>query len=144
MGKSSKTRWLLNNYGQIAKYEWLQTGKLRNNVRLDEFVVMPNHIHGIIQLLESRDAAVESWDTTCRVPTKEQFGKPTKNSIPTIIRSYKSAVTKSVNELNNQQGDKVWQRNYYEHIVRNQEELDRIREYIKYNPVNWRKDKLNG
>ena len=128
---------LLNKYGAIAKSEWLRTENLRDNVRLDEYVMMPNHVHGIIELKESRD-------TARRVPAKEKFGKPTKNSIPTIIRSYKSAVTKQINELNNQPGDKVWQRNYYDHIIRNRKDLNRIRKYIRDNPENWENDKLNS
>jgi REP element-mobilizing transposase RayT len=78
-----------------------------------------------------------------RGPTEEAFGKPTKGSIPTIIRSYKSAVTKKINEINNQQGDKVWQPNYYECVIRNKKELNRIRVYIRKNPENWKKDYLN-
>ncbi len=77
-GEIAENRMVINEYGQIAKDEWLRTEKLRNNVRLDELVVMPNHLHGIIRLIESRD-------TARRVPAKEQFGKPTKSSIPTII-----------------------------------------------------------
>ena len=135
-GKIAEGRMTLNDYGKIAKKEWLRTENLRDNVRLDEFVVMPNHLHGIIELAESRD-------TARRVPAKERFGKPTKNSIPTIIRSYKSAVTKKVNELNNQPGDKVWQRNYYDHIIRNRQDLNRIRKYIRDNPNNWENNELN-
>lgn len=128
---------ILNEYGEIANDEWLRTENLRDNVRLHEYVIMPNHVHGIIELLGRRD-------TARRVPTTtENFGKPTKNSIPTIIRSYKSAVTKAINELNNQPGDKIWQRNYYDHIIRNRQELNRIRKYIRENPENWEKDKLN-
>ncbi|MGM0545474.1 MAG: transposase [Bacteroidota bacterium] len=135
-GKIVDGQMILNKYGQIAKKEWFRTEKLRDNVCLDEFIVMPNHLHGIIELKGGRD-------TARRVPTKEEFGQPTKNSIPTIIRSYKSAVTKAINELNAQPGDKVWQRNYYDHIIRNRHELNGIRKYIRNNPKNWENDKLN-
>jgi REP element-mobilizing transposase RayT len=134
--KVSEDRVHLNKYGEIARKEWLLTEDLRDNVRLDEFVVMPNHVHGIIELIDSRD-------TARRVPAKEKFGNPTKNSIPTIIRSYKSAVTKAINQLNNQSGDKSWQRNYHDHIIRNSQDLNRIRKYILNNPEDWENDKLN-
>jgi REP element-mobilizing transposase RayT len=136
-GKIRKGQINLNKYGKVAEEEWLQTEILRNNVKLDEFVIMPNHVHGIIELIET------SRDTARRVPAGEQFGKPVKRSIPTIVRSYKSAVTKAVNELHNRSGDKVWQKNYYDHIIRNSEELNRIRKYIMNNPKNWEYDKLN-
>ncbi|MCW9708538.1 transposase [Fodinibius salsisoli] len=135
-GKIIKEQIKLNEYGKIAEEEWRKTEKLRNNVRLDEFIVMPNHVHGIIELFKP------SSDTARRVTT-ERFGKPVRGSLPTIVRSYKSAVTKQINELNEQRGDKVWQKNYYDHIVRNHEELNRIRKYIKDNPKNWEHDKLN-
>ncbi len=73
----------------------------------------------------------------------EQFGKPTHGSIPTIIRSYKSAVTKQINEHRNSPGTPVWQRNYYEHIIRNNESLNRIRRYILQNPIRWHLDRQN-
>ncbi len=73
----------------------------------------------------------------------EGFGKPVSGSIPTIIRAYKSAVTKRINEVRGTPGKPVWQRHYYEHIVRNESELSRIREYITTNPVCWPFDPEN-
>lgn len=96
----------LNEYGRIAEKEWIKTSKMRKNIQLDGFVIMPNHIHGIIEIIDYRG-------TMHRAPTVEQFGKPTSNTIPTIIRGYKSAVTKQINILRKQHGVPVWQRNYY-------------------------------
>lgn len=101
---------------------------MRDNVRLDEYVIMPNHVHGIIEL-EVRGVLNE-------------FKSPSKN-LGAIIRGYKSTVTKQINALNNQPGDKIWQQNYYDHIVRNRQDLNRIRRYIRDNPENWENDKLN-
>lgn len=127
---------MLNAEGQIVAEEWIKTAEIRNNIELDEWVVMPNHFHGILVINECRG-------TARRAPTVEQFGKPVSNSIPTIIRSFKSAVTKRINELRNSPGAKIWQRNYYEHIIRNEDELNRIREYITNNPLKWEFDKEN-
>lgn len=77
-----------------------------------------------------------------RAPTIERFGKPTSNTIPTIIRGYKSAVTNQINKLRNAPQSPVWQRNYYEHIIRSEKSLNEIREYIINNPVNWVQDEL--
>lgn len=65
----------------------------------------------------------------------EAFGNPTPGSLPTIVRSFKSAVTRQIRKLSGRDSLCVWQRNYYEHVVRNEEELNRIREYILGNPV---------
>ena len=70
----------------------------------------------------------------------ERFGKPTSNSIPTIIRGFKSSVTRRVNELRGTPGSPVWQRNYYEHVIRNEIDLEEIRQYIGNNPFKWLED----
>jgi REP element-mobilizing transposase RayT len=77
-------------------------------------------------------------------PSKhEQFGKPTCNSIPTIVRSFKSTVTRQINTIRNMPGTPVWQRNYYEHVIRDEHELNGIRKYILYNPLTWERDVEN-
>ena len=128
----------LNAFGEIVHQEWLRTADIRPNVELDAFVVMPNHIHGIIILHD------DGRGTLQRAPTKtERFGKPTPNSIPTIVRLFKSATTKRVNEMRRTPGVPVWQRNYYEHIIRDDESMNRIREYIAQNPLRWHLDREN-
>jgi hypothetical protein len=74
------------------------------------------------------------------VPIYESFGKPTSGSIPTIIRGFKATVTKQINQVRNTVGLPFWQRNYYEHIIGNERELNCIREYIYYNPQKWELD----
>ncbi len=133
-GNVSNGRMQLTRTGMIANECWKEIPKHFPDVMVDAFVVMPNHIHGIV---------VISRDTACRVSTVERFGKPVANSLPTIIRSYKSAVTKKVNELWRTQGSSVWQGNYYEHIIRDEEDLDEIREYIINNPLKWDLDREN-
>jgi REP element-mobilizing transposase RayT len=100
---------------------------------------MPNHLHGIIGIVEDED--VSGKGTMHRAPTIEQFAKPTSNSIPTIIRGFKSAVTKIINIKRNALEASVWQRNYYEQVIRNEPELNRIRKYIIENPIKWQYDK---
>ena len=124
----------LTGIGMIAAGCWKEISKHFPNVALDAFVVMPNHIHGILTIRR---------DTACRVSTVEQFGKPAANSLPTIIRSYKSAVTKQVNELRRAPGSPVWQRNYYEHVTRDERDLNEVREYIISNLLKWDLDNEN-
>ncbi|MEA2015034.1 MAG: transposase [Thermodesulfobacteriota bacterium] len=135
-GKITDGQMVLNDAGKIVADEWIKTGAIRNNVALDEWVVMPNHFLGILVVDDRRG-------TARRAPTIEQFGQPVSNSIPTIIRSFKSAVTKRINEIRKTPGKKLWQRNYYEHIIRDENELNRIREYIVNNPMKWGLDREN-
>lgn len=127
---------ILNKVGEIVKDEWLKTEQLRPNIRCGVFCIMPNHFHGIIVIADGRG-------TARRAPTMEQFGKPVSNSIPTIVRSFKSAVTKQINQWHNTPGQKIWQRNYYEHIIRNEKDYSRIYEYTQNNPLKWELDSLN-
>jgi REP element-mobilizing transposase RayT len=137
----------LNELGQIAHDEWFKTALLRPYVELfeDEFVVMPNHAHGIIWIEhgDGGDTAALVGARRRRAPTVEQFGKPIPQSIPTIVRAYKSAVTYAVNALQDQRGAVLWQRNYYEHIIRDEKDLQAKRDYILSNPLNWEDDDEN-
>jgi putative transposase len=129
----------LNSFGEIAYNEWFKAAELRLNVNLfkEQFVVMPNHVHGNIWLI------YELGTRQHRVST-ERFGKPVSGSIPTIIRAYKSAVTYAINKLENSRGAVVWQKNYYEHVIRNEKELELITKYIEYNPMSWQIDRDNA
>jgi len=137
-GNINDCKMQLNDYGHVVHDEWLKTEKLRLNVKLDEFIVMPNHIHGIIRIIN------DCRGTARRAPTTvEHFGKPTVGSIPTITRSFKSAVTKRINESRQTPTGHVWQRNYYERIIRNDQELYKIKQYIWDNIKNWKHDSNN-
>ena len=127
----------LNEYGQIVAEEWFKTAQVRSNVELDEFVVMPNHLHGILVIV----------DDSTTVGANRRFAPtpraPTPNSIGAVMMQFKSIVTKCINTMRDSQGAPVWQRNYYEHIVRNERELEHIRAYIVGNPTRWNVDKEN-
>ena len=153
-------RMRLNAFGEIAWAEWFNTAAVRPYVRLygDEFVVMPNHVHGIIWIVGDDDddgrggrtsagatrrvAPPNGADpiTTGVVPATTRPNGPPPASIGAIIAQYKSIVTKRINEIRTTPGATVWQRNYYDHIIRNEEECCRIREYIVTNPLRWEND----
>jgi REP element-mobilizing transposase RayT len=127
----------LSRIGEIVLATWNELPAHFDNVETDAFTILPNHVHGNIALRRG---------TACRAPTLttgERFGKPVVGSIPTIVRSFKSAVTKRINEMTGTPGGKLWQRGYDEHIVRGTQELDRIRRYIENNPRNWYRDVEN-
>ncbi|MEO8343864.1 MAG: transposase [Gallionella sp.] len=127
---------VLNNLGEIVVAEWLKTARVHPTIELGEFVVMPNHFHGILILRGDEG-------TARRAPTVERFGKPTVGTVPTMIRSFKSAVTKCINEIRNTPGAPVWQRNYYEHVIRDEADYTGIAEYIANNPQRWAEDFLH-
>ena len=102
-GTVTDEKIVLNDTGRIVESEWLQTAEIRDNVFTDAYIVMPNHFHGILFIEEPNDGR----GTVHRAPTVEQFGKPTSNSIPTIIRSFKATVTKQINEFRQTPGQKV-------------------------------------
>ena len=145
----------LNRFGEIVRVEWYQTAVIRTNVELreDEMVVMPNHIHGIIRIAGAVGATrrvVPTAPARRVVPTAParrvapaQPVAPTRpngpppGSLGAIIGQFKSVVTKQINTLRDRPGVSVWQRNYYEHIIRDEESLHRIRRYISENPAHW-------
>lgn len=128
----------LNAWGEIARHEWFKTAELRPNIELyeDEFVVMPNHTHGIIWTNDDVGAERRSAPTDAEIP------HVTAGSLGAVVRAYKSAVTYAINAARQTRGMVVWQRNYYERIVRNDVGLNRIRKYIADNPLKWADDDL--
>ncbi|GCE62261.1 transposase [Microcystis aeruginosa] len=133
----------LNQLGKIVADEWLKTCKIRPNFKLDEWVIMPNHFHGIViindysgddQSLGARDAPL---DLGARDAPLQQ--KP--NSLSSCIAGFKSAVTKRINLLRQNTDTPIWQRNYYESILRDEKYLAVVREYIINNPKNWPNDR---
>jgi putative transposase len=125
----------LNVLGNIVNNCWLEILDHCPGMQVEPFVVMPNHIHGVITIIDE-----ECRGTIYRAPTSEKFGKPVKGSIPTIVRTYKAAVSRMAKrELGI---ENIWQRNYYEHIIRDEKEYEDIWNYVQTNPINWMKDKL--
>ncbi len=136
LGEVHNREMFLNDAGRIVERNWLEIPEHFLIADLDSFIVMPNHIHGILVLIDV------GRGTACRAPT-ERFGKPIPDSLPTIIRSFKAAATRRLNIFKNTPGDTLWQRNYYEHIIRSEESLNRIRKYIVENPLRWAEDPEN-
>ena len=120
-------------FGSIVQYAWYNITKYFQCVTLDEFCLMPNHIHGIIIV---NDFA----ESDCRGEVTSPLLRPTLGQ---IIAYFKYQSTKNINIIRNSPGVKFWQRNYYEHIVRNNHELRSLYEYIMNNPIKWTIDKEN-
>lgn len=130
----------LNECGEIVQEEWEKTAMIRSNIHLDEYIVMPNHIHGIIIMDKQKN---DRRGVLQYAPTAVNSFRSPSQTIGSIIRGFKSTVTKQINILRGFPESPVWQRNYYEHIVRGDNDLNRIREYIHGNPLNWDGDQNN-
>jgi len=129
----------LSAVGEIAAQCWREIPEHHADVELDEFVVMPNHVHGIVVI---RKPVVEtSHATSLRGNPKMSEISPKAGSLSTIIRSYKSAVTRFTG-LNGFNGF-AWQSRFYDHILRDENSFNNIRQYIFDNPVKWELDKEN-
>ncbi|MDP6575354.1 MAG: hypothetical protein QF755_02560 [Candidatus Peribacteraceae bacterium] len=193
LGEIDDGALLLNEYGGIVLHRWLEITSHFPNVILDSFVIMPDHVHGIISINHGLDrigncvdyvgahgdlcvgaqraVPLQIYQRQNNVPLQiyqrqnnvllqhqnqnnmplqnqndvslrqehqtREFGTIIPGSLPTIIRSFKSASAKAINELDETPNSKVWQKNYYERKIRNIYELQALRQYIKNNPVNW-------
>jgi putative transposase len=153
-GEIKNGEMLLNEYGQIVHGHWDAIPGL-NNAEIDEFIIMPNHIHGIVSLSNVgaqfiapfRKTTTEKQGVMNIAPTEYNGSKQGAiNHAPTvgeIVRAFKARCTHAINKLRNTPGVPLWQRNYYEHIIRDDRELYAIREYIRYNPLKWDEDEEN-
>ena len=128
---------VLSQWGEIVNNEWRRTETVRANVELDAFVIMPNHLHGVVLIVEDEPAnksASENHNANLQKPA---------GSLGQIIGHFKSIATKRIRTVAAAREAPVWQRGYYEHIIRNEESLNEIRAYIISNPGRWSADSLN-
>src|SRR4030042_1150806 len=121
LGKIENGKMTLDEYGMIVEKEWLRTETMCFNILMANYIVMPNHFHGIIII-----------NADCR-----GGGTPalSKNTLGQVVAYFKYPTVKQINQIRKTPGIPLWQRHYYEHIIRNKKELDNIRRYIEANPV---------
>lgn len=132
---------ILNNVGKIVENVW-KTLPQHHPIELDTFQIMPNHIHFNIQIVGALRAMPEE-NAGCARTTPTKFGHVISGSLPYIIRSFKSETSKQIRHLIGNLNLIIWQRNYYEHVIRNEDELYKIQEYIELNPSTWNHDRNN-
>ncbi len=136
LGSIIDNQMTLSSIGKIAHEFWVEIPNHFNHTNLDVFIIMPNHLHGLIQISETDNIVAAE-----HVQPRHTFQHVIKGSVGSIIRQYKGSVTRWCNQ--NGYNKFGWQRNFYEHIVRNEKELNRIREYIISNPMRWNFDRDN-
>ena len=174
----------LSPWGEIVNLHWQNLPKYHRHLELDEFVIMPNHLHGIIVLINNNnnsvgagladisgqkqitsqqnppsptpsppnqfvgaglaDISVQKQTTSQQNPPSPMVQPQTKpKNVPEILRGFKTFSARRINQMRRISGVPVWQRNYYEHIIRNEESLQHIRQYIINNPLTWQLDQLH-
>lgn len=162
----------LNALGQIVQEEWLKSAQIRQEITLDWFVIMPNHMHAIVFISGNDDRSMRkgdrpvaptegNWDPSDpvartntpsthgnRTPNPDPLGNirapargPEPRSLSSLIGGFKAAATTRINRLRETPSEKVWQRNYYEHVIRNDADYARIAGYIHANPAQWAADR---
>jgi putative transposase len=136
----------LNLLGTIVNASWLELTRHFPNIRLAAHVVMPNHLHGIVSIQDRAPHGVRTTGTDASVSSTLNCSSrgPVPGAIPTIARSFKSAVSKQARRLLHKSSLRVWQRGYYEHIIRDQGDFEKICEYIRLNPSRWDLDEENA
>jgi len=129
----------LSDIGKIINQFWIEIPSHFSNVHLDEYIIMPNHLHGIIMI----DINCRGGVTPPYIEGRETLPLQQKRPLEHVIGYFKYQSTKYINRIRKSPGIAIWQRNYYEHIIRNEDELNKIREYILYNPLQWKFDREN-
>jgi REP element-mobilizing transposase RayT len=134
-GEIINDQMLLNDAGRRAQECWGEIPVHFRHVELDIVTIMPNHIHGIFVIVPPSTGAKD-------FSPLRQKGPGTAKTVGSIVRGFKVGVTKWMRNFTEVQ--EVWQRNYWEHIIRNEREIELIREYIENNPARWNEDQLNS
>lgn len=137
----------LSAAGEIVAHEWQRSAGVRNELSLGAFVVMPNHLHGIINDARPESARANHVNThtecsTLADPQRLRLLRPPR-SLGAFVAGFKSAATVQINAARGTPGLPVWQRGYHEHIIRNDDDLDRIHDYIALNPARWADDRYH-
>jgi putative transposase len=133
-GEIVEAEMRLSDAGRIIQTAWNDLPNHYANFEVDTFVVMPNHIHGIINLVDLPVGAGFK-------PAPTNAG--TRHSLSEMVRAFKTFSARRINNSRNTSGTSVWQRNYFEHVIRSEESLHRIRQYIIDNPAQWEFDREN-
>ena len=143
-GEIKNNEAILSPIGEIIREEWERTPILRPEIELGAYVVMPNHFHAIVHIFNENvknvpQVVAYGYTPLPEMPIKSDFRSPSR-TIGSLVRGFKASVTTRVNTQRNSPGSPIWQRNYYESIIRSDEAYAQIEGYILDNPLNWLTD----
>ncbi len=153
-GKIVENKIILNDAGKMIEKIWLKIPKIFPNARLHEYIIMPNHFHAIVEIIELSVGAESISARNINIKTKrlDMESIPPKGkiiekvSLPKIVQTFKRYTTVEYIKMVKQNllppfKKRIWQRNYYEHIIRDEKDYLKIAEYIISNPLKWEEDK---
>jgi putative transposase len=130
----------LSQIGEIVEGCWVDIPLHFTDASIDAYVIMPNHLHGIVKINEKRNVgATHASPILTKGQDSIPIGPPPQ-SLSAIIGSLKSAATKGIHRAGLMKNQSIWPRNYYEHVIRDDKDYQRIVEYIQFNPINWEDD----
>ncbi len=134
----------LSTYGEIVDREWKRTSSLRPQVDLDLYAIMPNHFHAIFVITGDAPDSVGAYcNTPLQKPTTPPEFRSPSQTVGAIVRGFKATTTKQVNILRKTPCAPFWQRDYWEHVIRDDADLERLRDYIEGNPGKWAEDQYH-
>jgi len=136
-GKIKDGKMILNDAGKIAEMCWREIPRHYPHAMVDAYIIMPNHVHGII-IIDTDVGAIHELPLHNQIIQNMKFRR--NMLIPKIIGRFKMNTAKQINTIRQTPAIPLWQRNYYEHIIRNETELNKTREYIHNNSLNWESD----
>ena len=140
-GEIINSEMQLNIWGTIVQEELVRTPTVRLTIEIDAFVVMPNHIHVIVAIDSTNGVGAHSCAPLPQESRTRLYRQ--KRSLGSFVDGFTSTVAKRINRSGNSPGIPIWQRNYYERIIRNENELNDIRQYIRNNSLQWELDENN-
>jgi len=150
-GSIQNDELILSEFGKIVLQEWQKSFEMRSELLCDAFVIMPNHIHAVLRIMEnscdSSDIHVETHrraslqNNPMNSPIKYGVAFRPSKSISSFVGGFKSAATKLINEFRKMPGVPLWQTRFHDHIIRDDAEYQKIIRYIELNPKNWQDDK---
>jgi len=148
-GQIEKHKMILSPIGEIVMREWHKSFDIRLELICDSYIIMPNHLHGILRIENKIDNMVETHGCASLPPSpspsphkKSGIAYRSPRSISSFVAGFKSSATKYINQYRETPGSPVWQSRFHDHIIRNDAEYQRIRDYIENNPKNWEHDKF--
>lgn len=142
-GEIAENTVRLNAWGLIVQEEWQRTGEVRPYVSLDEVIVMPNHFHAILVLTDLSNASASPHPVGASRRDARSTPRLVSGSLGAVVVQLKSLATKRIDHLRDTPGHSIWQRNYYEHVIRNEQSMNLIRECTQNNPARWTEDREN-
>jgi putative transposase len=149
LGAIDGDRVRLSEAGQVVLSTWQRLPLRFPRIACDAFVVMPNHIHGIIMIVNPGQTGIRSVGAGLALPSSDTFltrNQGTPRGAPTlghIVGAFKSVSAVACNRLLDRRGVPFWQRNYWEHVIRDDDDLNHLRDYIESNPARWAEDEEN-